>query len=68
LNKCKQLDWTGKIDGVVGEGRWQSKDTTELVNGIPLGPNQVKIFLDVVHVENVFLWRPTAKLDTLWNL
>lgn len=65
MNKCKLLDWSGKIDGVVGEGRWQSKDPTELVNGIPLGPNQVKVFLDVVHVEKVFLWRPTAKIKYL---
>ena len=30
-----------------------------MVNGLPLGPKAVKVFLDVVHESGTYLWRPT---------
>ncbi|CAA7025611.1 unnamed protein product [Microthlaspi erraticum] len=60
INKCKLLDWSTN-DEVVGEGRWQSKEPKALVNGLPLGPNAVKVYVDVVHAPETFLWRPTAE-------
>ena len=50
---------------VVGEGRWQTKEAKALVNGLPLGPKAVKVFLDVVHEEGTYLWRPTMDLAYL---
>ena len=44
---------------VVGEGRWQIQEPKALVNGLPLGPKAVKVFLDVVREPETFLWRPT---------
>lgn len=61
LNKCKLMDWSKK-DEVVAEGRWQSKDPKALVNGLPLGPNAVKVFADVVLQPETFLWRPTPEM------
>ncbi|CAE6074033.1 unnamed protein product [Arabidopsis arenosa] len=45
-NKCKLLDLTSD-DVVVAEGRWQTQEQNALVNGLPLGPNAVKVFVDV---------------------
>ncbi|XP_018458668.2 uncharacterized protein LOC108829522 isoform X1 [Raphanus sativus] len=64
LNKCKLLDLSDD-DGVVGEGRWQTKEAKALVNGLPLGPKAVKVFLDVVHEQGTYLWRPTMDLAYL---
>ncbi|XP_033133157.1 uncharacterized protein LOC117127282 [Brassica rapa] len=58
LNKCKLLDLSDD-SVVVGEGRWQTKEPKALVNGLPLGPKAVKVFLDVVHEHGTYLWRPT---------
>lgn len=64
FNKCKLVAWCGS-DEVVGEGRWQSNEPKTLVNGLPLGPNAVKVFVEVVHVPKTFLWRPTAEMTYL---
>lgn len=64
MNKCKLLDWTG-VDQIVAEGRWQSKDPTALVNGLPLGPKAVKVFVDVVLQPHTYLWRPTTEMALL---
>ena len=64
LNKCKLLDLSDD-DVVVGEGRWQTQEAKALVNGLSLGPKAVKVFLDVVHEEGTYLWRPTMDLAYL---
>ncbi|XP_020875416.1 uncharacterized protein LOC110226884 isoform X1 [Arabidopsis lyrata subsp. lyrata] len=58
LNKCKLLDLSND-DVVVAEGRWTTQDRKALVNGLSLGPKAVKVFVDVVHEANTFIWRPT---------
>ena len=35
------------------------------MNGLPLGPKAVKVFLDVVHEPETFLWRPTLEVAYL---
>ncbi|KAG7559310.1 putative transposase Ptta/En/Spm plant [Arabidopsis thaliana x Arabidopsis arenosa] len=60
-NKCKLLDLTSD-DVVVAEGRWQTQEQNALVNGLPLGPNAVKVFVDVVHEHNTFIWRHTIDI------
>lgn len=50
---------------VVAEGRWQTQEPKALVNGLPLGPKAVKVFLDLVHEYGTFLWRPTLDMAYL---
>ena len=50
---------------IVAEGRWQTQEAKALVNGLPLGPKAVKIFLDVVLESGTYLWRPTMDLAYL---
>ncbi|KAL0897393.1 hypothetical protein Bca101_081354 [Brassica carinata] len=64
LNKCKLLDLSDD-SVVVGEGRWQTQEPKALVNGIPLGPKAVKVFLDVILEPDTFLWRPTSDVAYL---
>ncbi|XP_020889950.1 uncharacterized protein LOC110230714 [Arabidopsis lyrata subsp. lyrata] len=58
VNKCKLLDLSS-YDVVVAEGRWQTQDANALVNGLPLGPAAVKIFVDAVIQPETYIWRPT---------
>lgn len=51
---------------IVAEDRWETKDPTTLVNGKPIGPNAVKIFIDQVFFSDTFLWRPVStEISTL---
>lgn len=52
-------------DVVVGAGHWQTQDPKALVNGLPLGPKGVKVFLDVIHQPDTFIWRPTVDMSYL---
>ena len=64
LKKCKLLDLSDDTV-VVGEGCLQTQEAKALVNGLPLGPKAVKVFLDVVHEDITYLWRPTIDLAHL---
>ncbi|CAA7049992.1 unnamed protein product [Microthlaspi erraticum] len=64
-NLCKLMDWTTNDEAFVAEGRWHSSDPKALVNGLPLGPSAVKVFVDVAINPDTFLWRPTAELTNL---
>ncbi|XP_058184474.1 uncharacterized protein LOC131301962 isoform X1 [Rhododendron vialii] len=59
--KCKLLDWMGTGD-VVAEGRWSSSDPNETCHCVPIGPNAMKVWVDVAKKPEVFLWRPTSDL------
>ncbi|CAE5960313.1 unnamed protein product [Arabidopsis arenosa] len=61
LNKCKLLDLSND-DVIVDEGRWQTQEETALVNGLPLGPKAVKVFVDSVLQPETFIWRPTIDM------
>ena len=45
---------------VVAVGRWQTKEPKSLVNGLPLGPNAIKVYVDEVLNPTAFIWRPTV--------
>ncbi|CAA7014673.1 unnamed protein product [Microthlaspi erraticum] len=64
VNKCKLLDLS--LDNVVvAEGRWQTEEPKALVNGLPLGPKAVKVFIDQVHQPETFIWRPTIETTNI---
>jgi len=50
---------------IVAEGRWQTQEETALVNGLPLGPKAVKVFVDSVLQPETFIWRPTMDMTYL---
>lgn len=64
-NNCKLLHWLTQDEETVAEGRWESRDPKALVDGLPLGPNAVKVYVDAVTLPQTFLWRPTEKHSTL---
>ncbi|CAA7018755.1 unnamed protein product [Microthlaspi erraticum] len=64
LNKCKLLDLSSD-DVVVAQGRWQTQDSKSLVNGLPLGPKAVKVFVDDIQQPDTFIWRPTMDVAYL---
>ncbi|KAH7858414.1 hypothetical protein Vadar_023590 [Vaccinium darrowii] len=45
-DKCKLLDWMGTGE-VVAEGHWSSSDPNEFVHHFPLGPNAIRVWVDV---------------------
>lgn len=55
----------GKNDEVVAEGRWQSREPKALVNGLHIGPNAIKVYVDSVLNTKTWLWRPTMDMRTL---
>ncbi|KAL0815353.1 hypothetical protein Bca101_071797 [Brassica carinata] len=65
LNKCKLLSPWSTDEEIVAEGRWQCQEPKALVDNLPLGPNAVKVFVDVVHVPDIFLWRPSPEMTYL---
>ncbi|XP_012850059.1 PREDICTED: uncharacterized protein LOC105969828 [Erythranthe guttata] len=58
---CKLVDWGGTND-IVAEGRVVSFDPKDLVDQIPLGPNAIKVLVNVPIQPNAFLWRPTPNM------
>ena len=65
MNKCKLLSPWSTDEEIVAEGRWQCQEPKALVDNLPLGPNAVKVFVDVVHVPDIFLWRPSPEMTYL---
>ncbi|XP_024021724.1 uncharacterized protein LOC21400762 isoform X1 [Morus notabilis] len=63
-NKCKIMDWTGSGE-IVAEGRRSSTDPKALVHNIPLGPNAMRVWVDVVKKPDAFLWRPTSEMTSI---
>lgn len=58
------LNWDG-TDEIVAEGRVVSADPNEVVDGIRIGPNAMKIVIDHVKNADAYLWRPTPSLSLL---
>lgn len=50
---------------MVAEGRWLTQEPKALVNGLPLGPNAVKVYVDVVLNPKAYLWRPTVEMRNM---
>lgn len=62
--KCLMMDVTGKMQVVV-EGRWASNNPDQLVHHVPLGPNAVRVWVDVVKVSNAEVWRPSSEIECM---
>ena len=58
------MDWSA-VDVNVSEGRVVSSEPEELVNGIPLGPNAVKVLVETATKPETFLWRPAPNMFTM---
>ena len=56
------LEGTGKI---VAEGTVSSTDPNALVHSVPLGPNAIRVWVDVVKVPNAPIWRHTSFMECL---
>lgn len=52
-------------DDIVAEGRLMSSDPEDYVNGIPLGPNAVKVLVETAIKPDTFIWRPS---DNIFNI
>lgn len=61
---CELLNWVG-MDEIVAEGRVVSTDPNEVVDGIRIGPNAMKIAIDHVKKADAYLWRPSPSLSLL---
>ena len=58
------MDWCG-TDEIVVEGRVLSSDPNELVQLSPLGPDAMKIIIDISRKPDAFLWRPALYLTRI---
>lgn len=59
------VDWSATDQTLaenVAEGRVVSYDADEIVNGIPLGPNSVKVLVESAIKPEAFLWRPAHEM------
>ncbi|XP_058189675.1 uncharacterized protein LOC131307269 isoform X4 [Rhododendron vialii] len=61
ITKCKLLDWMGTGD-VVAEGRWASSDPHSCAHCVPIGPNAMKVWVDVAKKPEEFLWRAPSDM------
>lgn len=58
------VDWCGNDDNVA-EGRLFSSDPDDFINDIPLGPNAVKVLVEIASKPSAFLWRPAPEMFTI---
>lgn len=47
---------------IVAEGRWSSDNPEALVHFVPLGDNAVRVWVDVVKVNDALVWRPSSAI------
>lgn len=59
--RCVLTDWSGSEENVA-EGRILSSDPNDLVNGIALGPNAVKVLIEKAIQPDAFLWGPATTM------
>ncbi|KAJ0099510.1 hypothetical protein Patl1_20743 [Pistacia atlantica] len=68
--KCKLLDWSGSTE-VIAEGRFSLDDPKALVHHVPIGPNAMRVWIDIAKVPNAFLWRSASEMvfveDLCWE-
>ncbi|KAM6559822.1 hypothetical protein CsatA_029061 [Cannabis sativa] len=63
-DRCKILDWCGSSE-TIADGHFISSDPKDLVHQIPLGPNAMKVGIDVVRQPGAFLWRPIPAITCI---
>ncbi|KAJ0089505.1 hypothetical protein Patl1_14370 [Pistacia atlantica] len=59
--KCKLLDWSGSTE-VVAKGCFSSDDPKALVHRVPIGPDAMRVWIDIAKVPNAFLWRSASEM------
>ncbi|XP_062106702.1 uncharacterized protein LOC133818035 isoform X2 [Humulus lupulus] len=59
---CYLLDWKGEM---VAEDRWSSSDPNTLVHGIPLGPEFMRVWVDIAISPSAYLFRPSHSMITI---
>ncbi|CAH9070270.1 unnamed protein product [Cuscuta epithymum] len=62
--KCNLLDISGS-GKIVAEGHWSSSDPNQLVHFVPLGPNAMRVWVDMPRIPDALLWRPTSELECI---
>ncbi|CAL9216855.1 unnamed protein product [Arabidopsis halleri] len=62
--KCMLMDITG-LNRVVVEGRWSSNDPDLKVHFVPLGNNGVRVWVDIVKVDDAAVWRPSSAVECM---
>jgi len=55
----------GGKNQVVAEGRWGSDNPEDSVHFVSLGPNPVKVWIDVVKVNLAEVWRSSSEIECL---
>ena len=63
-NACNLLDWNGSGE-IVAEGRWSSSDPLCEVHHLRLGPNAMRVWVDVAKKPTAYLCRPTSHMSTI---
>uniref|UniRef100_A0A803QC80 DUF8039 domain-containing protein n=1 Tax=Cannabis sativa TaxID=3483 RepID=A0A803QC80_CANSA len=63
-NACNLLDWYGGGE-IVAKDRWASSDPNCEVHHLHLGPNAMKVCVDLVKKPDAYLWRPTSIMSTI---
>lgn len=48
---------------VVAEGRVHSTDPEQKVHFVPLGPNAVRVWVDIVKVDDAAVWRSSDEIE-----
>lgn len=62
--KCLLMDITGE-KRVVAEGRWSSNNPDDKVHFVPLSPNAVRVWVDVVKVSDANVWKPSSFVEIM---
>lgn len=52
---------------VVAEGRWETTEPKTLVNGLPLRPNAINVYVAKVVNPKAYVWRPTVGKTAMEN-
>lgn len=58
------MDITSK-KRVVAEGRWSSNNPDLTVHFIKLGQNAVRVWVDIVKVNDAAVWRPSSEIECM---
>ncbi|XP_062109647.1 uncharacterized protein LOC133821235 [Humulus lupulus] len=61
-NSCYLLDWS---DAIIAEGHWDSSDPDLEVHRIPLGPDFMRVWVDVAVVPSAYLFCPNYAMLTI---
>ncbi|XP_030506439.2 uncharacterized protein LOC115721305 isoform X2 [Cannabis sativa] len=62
MNACYMLDLS---DTIVAEGRWISSDPNIEIHGLPLGPEFMRLWVDVAIVPGAYLFCPNYVMLTI---